>query len=118
MIVRCQSCNKETGQYAPVSTTVIAFCDDCRVAQDQALIDSMMPKLGDPCSKCKTRVSTIQWVGDGGFIAGIHGMWTPYCEHCALEDQLAFARERAAAIPEIERKLKELLDAEKAIGTY
>jgi hypothetical protein len=38
----------------------------------------------------------------------IHGNYTYWCELCALKAQLVRARERAAAIPELERKIAEL----------
>jgi len=62
----------------------------------------------DRCANCKTRKATMDWVGEGGVLAWTHGMYTRWCEYCATEAQLKYARERAAAIPELEAKLKAL----------
>lgn len=61
---------------------------------------------GRLCTKCKERPATIIW---GDALATTHG-WNEYrCDICALKEQLDHARERAAAIPELERKLTEAL---------
>ena len=60
------------------------------------------------CQHCKQREATVKWVGEGGTIAFVHGCYENWCEVCALEAQLAHAKERAAEIPEMERQLAEL----------
>lgn len=57
------------------------------------------------CPYCKKREGTIKW--SEGPIAAVYGMWSMVCEVCAYEQQLEHARERAAAIPELECKLAE-----------
>ncbi len=58
------------------------------------------------CFKCEKRPATIWW--SEGAMAYVHGAKAPICEACALAMQLAHARERAAAIPEMEARLEEL----------
>lgn len=62
---------------------------------------------GKLCSTCNTRPATCWWT-DGGALALVHGMATPICERCALEAQLAHAREMATKIPELEARLAAL----------
>ena len=42
---------------------------------------------------------------EGGTMAWVHGVYARWCEVCILTRMLEFARERAAAIPELEKKL-------------
>lgn len=62
------------------------------------------------CSKCGQRPATARWVGEGGGWALSHGAYTWWCDVCVIEAQLEHARGRAAAIPELERRLEEALD--------
>lgn len=64
------------------------------------------------CRNCRTREATQNWVGDGGFMAFAHGAYERWCERCCVEAQLASARERADAIPELETKLASLIAQE------
>lgn len=64
------------------------------------------------CANCKTRKAFGWWVGDGGTMALIRGYKAPWCEHCTVTAQLQHARERAAEVPNLERRLAEL-NAEK-----
>lgn len=57
------------------------------------------------CEACKTRKGTIRW---GDALAQTHGWTTWRCGICALEEQVAFARARAAALPDLEAQLAEL----------
>lgn len=75
---------------------------------DEGLLDAFGPKL---CANCGEREGTIQWLGQGGMLALTHGFYSMWCEVCATRAQLVYAEERAAAIPELQRKLQELLDA-------
>lgn len=68
-------------------------------------------KIGDPCAKCGERPSTMVWADDGGALAYSHGFYTFWCDVCALTAQLEHAKERAALIPELERKLEEARSA-------
>lgn len=60
------------------------------------------------CVNCKIRESTLDWVGEGGALAYVHGMSQPWCDRCAVEAQLAYVRKQAEQIPVLERRLKEL----------
>lgn len=60
------------------------------------------------CTRCIKRPATQWWVGDGGILGAVHGMITPYCDRCCIEEQLISAREQAARIPELEAKLASL----------
>ena len=67
------------------------------------------PSLGDSpeghtCSSCKVRPASLIW---GSPMEVIHGGGEWRCDVCAITEQLAHARERAAAIPELEKKLDE-----------
>ena len=67
-----------------------------------------MKRLGTPCENCGIRPGTVQWVGEGGMLAVTHGWYSMWCERCVLEAQLAYARRRAAEIPELTKKLAAL----------
>lgn len=54
------------------------------------------------CANCKKRPGTETW---GDALAVTHGWAAKWCVMCVLEAQLEHARERAAAIPELERRL-------------
>jgi predicted lipoprotein len=58
-----------------------------------------------PCANCGKREATTWWEDA---LAFTHGMSQPWCEVCALTEQLKYARERAAAIPVMEARLAEL----------
>ena len=65
------------------------------------------------CANCKKRKATLKWIGDGGSLAIAHGLASDWCEVCALEAQLKHAKERAAEILKMEKKLADLLLEEK-----
>lgn len=67
------------------------------------------------CQNCNKREETENWVGDGGTLAFIRGYTEKWCKICCLEAQLKHAKERADAIPHIEKELNELLSKEKNI---
>ncbi len=58
------------------------------------------------CANCGKGKGTEIWCE--GTIAYVHGMYVMWCKRCVCVKQLAYAQERAAAIPELERLLKEL----------
>ena len=60
------------------------------------------------CQNCLIRPATLTWGGEGGTLALVHGMSVRWCEYCVTEAQLAYARERAAAIPDLEAKFARL----------
>jgi hypothetical protein len=67
---------------------------------------------GDPimCQNCGKQEATITWIGEGGSLAYVHGMGQEWCELCCVKEQLTYAAEQAARIPELKRRLKELLE--------
>lgn len=59
------------------------------------------------CYNCGKRPGVINWVGNGGVLAIVHDHVQKWCEICALTVQLEHARNLAAAIPDLEKKLEE-----------
>lgn len=57
------------------------------------------------CTVCGLRPGTEKWVGHGGVLGLVHGQYSMRCQVCVLEEQLSYARERAAAIPQLEADL-------------
>jgi hypothetical protein len=57
------------------------------------------------CQHCHKRRSTTEWVGDGGSLAYVHGFAKRWCDVCALEAQLDYARQAAERIPDLEARL-------------
>lgn len=62
----------------------------------------------DICVNCSQRKASLDWVGDGGAMAYVHGMSVRWCERCAVEAQLQYARARAKEIAGLEKRLAEL----------
>ncbi len=62
--------------------------------------------MSDLCQNCKKHQASLDWVGDGGALALAHGFKVRWCECCAVKEQLKHARERAAAIPDLEEELR------------
>ncbi len=60
------------------------------------------------CQNCKKRQATVNWIESGSMVEWAHGGGEEWCEYCAVEFQLKNAKERAKAIPKLEKKLKEL----------
>jgi protein-arginine kinase activator protein McsA len=44
------------------------------------------------CQHCHKREATVHWVGEGGVLDFVHGMYEEWCEICSLEAQLAHAK--------------------------
>lgn len=64
--------------------------------------------MADQCVNCRTRPAAVNWVGGGGALAYVHGMSVRWCDYCATSAQLSYAKDLAAEIPALERKLQEL----------
>lgn len=64
--------------------------------------------VADICQSCGKRPATMNWVGDGGTMAFIHGMYQRWCDHCALRAQIAHAQKMADLLPELQAKLAAL----------
>lgn len=78
----------------------IIWCPDCK--DEHLFLECPLKGL---CLSCKERPATISF---GDALSFTHGGGTlNRCALCAAEEQLAYARERAEAIPELEAKVKE-----------
>ena len=64
--------------------------------------------MPDLCANCKIRPATLDWVGEGGTLAYVHGMSVRWCERCAVEAQLAYAEKLASEIPVLRARLQVL----------
>lgn len=62
-------------------------------------------KVTGKCFKCRGPATEMFGHGPLDFI---HGCAQPICERCLLIIQIEHARERAAALPELERRLAAL----------
>ena len=60
------------------------------------------------CQHCGKHPANLTWVGEGGALEYLHGGGERWCEWCAVDAQLTFARARAADIPRLEAKLAAL----------
>ena len=63
------------------------------------------PEPSGDCANCHNRPATERWIGDGGSLALSHGHYQFWCKPCCLQVMLDHARERAAAIPDLECEL-------------
>lgn len=64
-----------------------------------------LPEPSGECVNCHQRPATMFWIGEEGLLAFSHGYHESWCELCVLRAQLDCAKERAEAIPELEREL-------------
>ena len=60
------------------------------------------------CQKCKKREATTKWVGEGGVVDFIHGMYQEWCGICCLEAQIAYAEKHKNDLKKLKEKLKKL----------
>ena len=60
------------------------------------------------CQNCGKRPGTTRYVADGGVMALVHGGYAWWCLLCCLDAQIAYAEERAAALPELREQRREL----------
>lgn len=61
--------------------------------------------MSELCQRCHKRPATETW---GSFALVLHGGGQRWCEECCVRVQLAHAEARAAAIPELRRRLDAL----------
>ena len=83
---------------------------------DTPLMDAIYDSIGEEgksCVNCRKRPATVKWVGTGGALALIHGMYSWWCDVCAVEAQLAYAKEQRRSIRKLERELAVLKAAEE-----
>lgn len=59
---------------------------------------------GTACANCGLRPGTECW---GDALAMTHGWAQMWCKVCVLTKQIEHARERASALPDLERELEE-----------
>ena len=57
------------------------------------------------CLKCGREAETSVYVGDGGMMDVIHGGGQQWCELCIVRGQIAYVRDQAARLPDLEAKL-------------
>ena len=57
------------------------------------------------CRSCRRREATVNWVGDGGVMAYVHGAYQRWCNVCAVRAQIAHAEEAAASLPALRAEL-------------
>lgn len=67
-----------------------------------------IPK-GTICTNDCDHLATIKWVGSGDGFSAAHGNYTYWCECCALDAQLEYAKKAADKIPNLEKELEEAL---------
>jgi hypothetical protein len=58
------------------------------------------------CVNCNKRPAAVWWCD--GAMDFIHFGGLAWCDYCTVEAQLKHARERAAAIPDLEKRLADL----------
>ena len=61
---------------------------------------------GTLCVKCGEPYAAMWWTGEGGEFAAIHGQAQLWCYLCALKEQIVFAEECAARIPQLKIDLE------------
>lgn len=71
-----------------------------------------LPQFSDgPCASCGRNPGTKIWSGEMGTMAAVRlglDRMPRWCELCVAEAQLAHARERSAAIPELVKTIERL----------
>lgn len=91
----------------------IAARNDVTVSVAPPVADTKAKGL---CENCGEREGKWHWLGESdGSLAISHGWVQNYpwwCEVCCLKGKIAYAVEQAAKIPEYEKELAEILDAE------
>jgi hypothetical protein len=64
----------------------------------------------DLCGQCKKERPCHKYSHSGGVMEVMHGIYNFLCEQCITENQIAFAKERAEAIPDLEAKLAKIIE--------
>jgi len=65
---------------------------------------------GQPCQNCGKRPATGEWVGDGGTLGYVHGMYAWWCDLCMVNAQIEYAEKIAAKLPGLRARREELCD--------
>jgi hypothetical protein len=60
------------------------------------------------CANCDNHLATVKFIDpdSAAFLAYIHDDYLEYCECCSLKKALAYCKDCAKRIPELERALK------------
>jgi len=62
----------------------------------------------DLCQSCLQRPATMNWTGQGGTLAFVHGMFQRWCELCVVSAQVAYALKIQDGLPALKARLAEL----------
>jgi len=60
------------------------------------------------CENCHKREATTKWLGNGSALDLVHGAYWMWCEICVVKEQIKYAEESAARLPELRARLSEL----------
>jgi len=60
------------------------------------------------CQNCHKRKTTVTYVGEGGMLDFIHGMYERLCKHCCLEKQIKYAEKHKNDLKRFKKELKDL----------
>ena len=63
------------------------------------------------CTECGAKEHLMRWT-EGDALALVRGTFSWRCEKCCLVAQIAHAEERAAALPALRKRLKEIEECE------
>ena len=61
------------------------------------------------CQNCHERQASVNWVGEGGALAAVHGMVARWCKVCVLEKQIEHAEKMEAMLPSLRSQLNAAL---------
>lgn len=62
------------------------------------------------CANCGKRPGTISWVGEGGVLDYVHGMYQMWCELCTVEASIEYVVKQMERLPGLRKRLAELTD--------
>jgi len=70
------------------------------------------------CEKCKKREATVKWIeyNTGAYLAFSHGMYSNWCEICAIEAQLKYIKSQIKEIPKLQARLTAITQESKGDG--
>jgi hypothetical protein len=58
------------------------------------------------CANCNKRSGTVNWAGEGGALAAVHGLTVKWCKACVLEAQIDYAEKAAERLPRLRAELQ------------
>lgn len=68
-----------------------------------------LPEADGLCGNCHERQGTEPWVGEGGTLAYVHGMFSMWCKRCTLKAQIEHSEACAARLPALREQLEQEL---------